>query len=57
MAILQFPVKDSKIKKGNTYALDPNEAFEKESNLRIQPSMVKAEEDGQLLFQTEISNL
>ncbi|MCP3685060.1 MAG: hypothetical protein GY861_20555, partial [bacterium] len=28
-AILQFPIEDLKIKKGNTYALEPNEAFEK----------------------------
>ncbi len=56
-AVLQFPVQDSKIEKGKTYALDPNKILEEESSIKIEPSMVTAREGGQLLFQTEISNL
>ncbi len=49
-------VRDERIKKGQTYALEPNEILASDLELEISPLLAEAKEDGVLFMRAEIGN-
>ncbi len=56
VARIPCEIKDERIRKGQTYILEPNEILASDLELEIAPCLAEAKEDGMLFLQVEVGN-
>ncbi len=54
--MVRIPIKDEKIENGALYALEPNPVLAAQTDLQIKPTLIRAEQDGEITMATDIQN-